>query len=170
MKTARATLIYPSQTRTAVTAVCGSSRTVPAKAGRDGEAAKPDNQAGDRPGDRHPEFCFRVGGIVLDLRNTAEREQGDRLDFQPAGLGHQRMGEFMQQQGDEEQDSGEQRSDPDLARAPIRVDLAEVFAEGEHDQGSDDEPAIMKPDLDSRDSSQFDVGVHLPTPQRNRYN
>ena len=124
-------------------------RTLPAKAERDAEAAKADDQAGDRPGDRDPEFCFRVGGIVLDLRNAAEREQGDCPDFQPAGLGDQRMGEFMQQQGDEEQDSGEERSDPDLACAPIWVHLTKVFAEGEHDQRSDDEPAVMKPDLDS---------------------
>jgi hypothetical protein len=41
------------------------------------------------------------------LRNTAEREQGDRLDLQAAGLGHQLMGEFVQQQGDEEQNTGE---------------------------------------------------------------
>ena len=60
-------------------------RTVPAKAERDREAAETDNQAGDRPGDRDQEFCFRV---VLDLGNTAEREQGDRPDFQAARLGH----------------------------------------------------------------------------------
>jgi len=62
--------------------------TLPAKAERDAEAAKADNQAGDRPGDRDQEFCFRVGRVVLDLGNTAEREQGDRPDFQAAGLGH----------------------------------------------------------------------------------
>src|SRR5260370_3537440 len=70
------------------------------------------------------------------------------------------MGEFMQQQGDEEQGCSDQRGDPDLARATIRVCLTEVFAEGERDQGSDNEPAIMKPDLDARDSSEFDVGAH----------
>src|SRR5216684_5783188 len=70
------------------------------------------------------------------------------------------MGEFMQQQGDEEQGCRDQRSDPDLARAPIRVYLTKVLAEGERDQGSDNEPAVMKPDLDARDSSEFDVGAH----------
>ena len=76
-------LIYPNQTRTPTTAVSGS--VVPAQAERDREAAETDNQAGDRPGDRDQEFCFRV---VLDLGNTAEREQGDRPDFQAARLGH----------------------------------------------------------------------------------
>src|ERR1700730_7503978 len=70
------------------------------------------------------------------------------------------MGEFMQQQGDEEQGCSDQRSDPDLARAPIRVYLTKVFAEGQRDQGSDNEPAVMKPDLYARDSSEFDVGAH----------
>jgi hypothetical protein len=36
----------------------------------------------------------------------------------------------------------------------------EVLAEGEYDQGRDDEPAIVKPDLDSINSSQFDIGSH----------
>ena len=124
-------------------------RTLPAQAERDAEAAKADDQAGDWPGDCDPEFCFRVGGVVLDLGNAAEREQGDCPDLQPTGLGDQRVGEFMQEQGDEEEDSGEERSDPDLARAPIWVHLAEVFAEGEHNQRCDDEPAVMKPDLNS---------------------
>src|SRR5260370_19899449 len=63
-------------------------RTVPAKPERDREATNTDNQAGDRPGDRDQEFSFRVGRVVLDLGNTAEREQGDRPDFQAAGFGH----------------------------------------------------------------------------------
>src|SRR5208337_323086 len=70
------------------------------------------------------------------------------------------MGEFMQQQGDEEQDCSDQRSDPDLAGAPIRGYLTEVLAEGERDQGSDDEPAVVKPNLYSGDFSEFDVGTH----------
>src|SRR5208282_6672920 len=70
------------------------------------------------------------------------------------------MRQFVQQQADEEQYSGEQRSHPDLALTPIRICLTEVFAEGEHDQGSDDEPAVVQPDLNSRDSSECDVGLH----------
>src|ERR1700730_1455026 len=70
------------------------------------------------------------------------------------------MGEFMRQQGDEEQGCRDQRSEPDLARAPTRVYLTKVFAEGERDQGSDNEPAVMKPDLYAGDCSEFDVGAH----------
>src|SRR5580692_6482253 len=70
------------------------------------------------------------------------------------------MGEFMQQQGDEEQGCRDQSSDPDLARVPTRVYLTKVFAEGERDQGSDNEPAVMKPDLYAGDCSEFDVGAH----------
>ena len=65
----------------------------------------------------------------------------------------------MQQQGDEEQGCRDQSSDPDLARAPTRVYLTKVFAEGERDQGSDNEPAVMKPDLYAGDCSEFDVGT-----------
>ena len=72
------------------------------------------------------------------------------------------MGEFMQQQGGEEQGCRDQRSDPDLARAPTRVYLTKVFGEGERDQGSDNEPAVMKPDLYAGDCSEFDVGAHMP--------
>jgi hypothetical protein len=55
---------------------------------RDREATNTDNQAGDRPGGRDQEFSFRVGRFVPDLEKTAEREQGDRPDFQAASLGH----------------------------------------------------------------------------------
>src|SRR5215472_7768063 len=109
-------------------------RALPAKAERDAKAAKTDNQAGHRTGDRDPEFRFRIRGVLLDLGNATEREQGDRSDLQPPLLGNQRMGKFMQQQADEEEESGEQRSDPNLACAPTRVHLVEVSTEGEHDQ------------------------------------
>src|ERR1700746_458354 len=71
------------------------------------------------------------------------------------------MGEFMQQQGGEEQGCRDERSDPDLTRAPTRVYLTKVFGEGERAQGGDNEPAVMKPDLYARDCSEFDVGAHL---------
>src|ERR1700758_1016532 len=71
------------------------------------------------------------------------------------------MSEFMQQQGGEEQSSREQRSDPDRARAQTRGYLAKAFGEGERDQGSDNEPAVMKPDLYAGDCSEFDVGAHM---------
>src|SRR5260370_18666234 len=70
------------------------------------------------------------------------------------------MGEFMHQQADEEQGCRGQRSDPDQARAPTQVYMKKEVAEGERDQGSDNEPAVMKPDLDAGDSSEFDVGAH----------
>jgi hypothetical protein len=44
-----------------------------------------------------------------------------------------------------------------------------MLPEGEHNQGGDDEPTIVKPDLDSTDSSEFDVGFHPPPLQWNRY-
>src|SRR5579864_3614080 len=70
------------------------------------------------------------------------------------------MGEFMQEQSDEEQDRRDQRSDPDQAWAPARVYLTKVLAEGERDQGSDNEPAVVKSDLYAGDCSELDVGAH----------
>ena len=40
-------------------------QTTPPKAGREREAAKPDNEAGRGPGDRHLEFGLRVAGFIL---------------------------------------------------------------------------------------------------------
>ena len=71
------------------------------------------------------------------------------------------MREFKQQQGGEEKGCRDQRSDPYLARAPTRVYLTKVFGEGERDQGSDNEPAVMKPDLYAGDCSEFDVGAYM---------
>ncbi len=70
----------------------------------------------------------------------------------------------MQKQTNEEQDRSDQRCDPVLSAAPARVHLMEAFPEGEYDQGSDNEPAVVKPDLNSGDLSQFDVRTHTGTP------
>jgi hypothetical protein len=70
------------------------------------------------------------------------------------------MSEFMQQQADKEENGGEQRHGPNLATAPARIHLMEVFPEGERDQGSDKEPAVVKSDLNSRDPPEFDVRAH----------
>jgi hypothetical protein len=40
--------------------------------------------------------------------------------------------------------------------------LVEALDKRKHDQRCDNEPAVMKPDLDTRDLSEFDVGSHLP--------
>ena len=45
------------------------------------------------------------------------------------------------------------------------VDLMKVFTKRELDHGSNDEPTVVKPYLDSWDSSQLDLGVHRDLPR-----
>jgi hypothetical protein len=66
--------------------------------------AQRQRETGDRTGDCHQEFRFRIGRLVVHLGDAAEDEQGDALDLQAVAAGHQRVRQLVEDNGSEQSD------------------------------------------------------------------
>src|SRR4029077_20341720 len=67
------------------------------------------------------------------------------------------MSQFMQQKRDEEQDRRRHGQAQDNAIAPLRIAGMKFGGKGKHNQEGDEKPAIVEPNVDSKDSSELDL-------------
>jgi hypothetical protein len=83
-------------------------------------------EAGQRADDRHQELGRGLLGLTAQVRDAAEDEQRDRLRGQPARLGHERVGQFVDQHRHEEQQRGDRRQQPVLELTQGETELGKA--------------------------------------------
>lgn len=92
-------------------------------------------------GDRDTELLASRPHLAIDVGNAAENEEGDRGDTHPVVQRHKGVGEFVQQDREEEGGSRREASQPPLARTPAGDQIGQHAAlEVPRDQPEDDQP------------------------------
>src|ERR1035441_3632519 len=70
------------------------------------------------------------------------------------------MCQFVQQESDKKQESGNDGRRPHRSATPLRRDGAEATDQGQGNEEGDNKPAIVQPDRDTSDSAKSYLCVH----------
>ena len=71
------------------------------------------------------------------------------------------MCQFVQQESDKKQESGNDGRRPHRSATPLRRDGAEATDQGQGNEEGDNKPAIVQPDRDTSDSAKPYLGNNL---------
>lgn len=93
-------------------------------------------------------------------RHAAKREQGNRSHWKAARSCYRRVGQLVEQERREEQQSRDDRRRPDHAWTPLRIDHIELADERQRHQESYDQPTVMQPYLHPEDTAELDLCFH----------
>jgi hypothetical protein len=111
-----------------------------------------EQQAAERAGAGHAEFGPRIGELALEPGHSAQQPQRDVLDLDPVTPRHERMGQFVGEQGRHVDQRG-QHGGHDVFRLRTMRDLGGELADREPvgQQGHDDQHAPVHADPDAGD-------------------
>ncbi len=97
--------------------------------------------AGERPGHGDVELLNCLRRFAADARQSAKDKQRDGKDFDLVGLRDNAVGQFMENDGSEEQQCGQEAHGPRLRVGPGGVLRGEIAGDGECDQAKNKNPA-----------------------------
>src|SRR6185437_8828698 len=122
------------------------------------EKCRAEDDAGERPRERHEQFVERLRGLARYLRDAAKDEERDALDGDAIALGDDAMGQFVQDDADKKEDDADGRHDEVRTRAGrgkgIGIDLR---GEEPRDDAEQQEPAGVHQDGDAKQGAQTNV-------------
>ena len=121
------------------------------KENRQSQKTAGEKAAGEWSGDGNVELLNSFGGFALDARQAAEKKQGDGHDANLVMLGHDAVGEFVEEDGGKEKEAGYHAHGIVLGVRPTRMILFELRGDDPGDGGKNENPGGVKIDRDSQD-------------------
>ena len=117
-----------------------------------------ESQAHQRTGSRHPELGPPVPGVLLELRDASEDEQGDRPGAHAVAKGDHGVPQLVEDDRDEEEKRRHEALRPVGRGGEVGMLRREVTRrQGPDDQAEDDQPAEVEVDGDPDHSCDLDV-------------
>src|SRR5690606_33145709 len=119
-----------------------------------------DQEAGGRAGCRDEELFTGAAWLAFEVRNAAEDEERDRRDVQAAAARDQRVCQFVDKNGAEQEDGSKRANHPVGGGRPILV-LCREEPGGERpsDEDEDDQPRRVNLNVDPGDASYAETAA-----------